>query len=426
MDARLNSDIQALAQPAREHWRRNLRLHVVCHVLSHLGDALMNPRTSLAWLAGTLGASPAVLALLVPVRESGSLLPQTLLAHWLHARAQRRGLWAIGAVLQAVSVLGMAVLAWSWRDNGNGDASTWAGLALLGLLGLFALARALCSVTGKDVLGRAVPRDQRGRASGRAASISGLLVLLLAGLGVLGLQPGAEARWLPLWLVAAALCWLLAAPLFMAIREPLAEIAGSDQRPGLALLWRDPLLRRFVLARGLLLGSALAPPFFVALAQRHADGPGLLAFVAAGGMAGLIGGQVWGRLADRSSRRTLGLAALLASLCTLGLAVAAALELPLLGSAWLLPLGFLLVSLAHEGVRVGRKTWIVNIAEGPRRVDYIAVSNAAMGGLLLAVGAVAALLATLSTAAVLALLAGIGLLGAWLGLRLPEAEIARA
>ncbi|MCG6118530.1 MAG: MFS transporter [Aquimonas sp.] len=422
MGSALKDDIAALAPPAREHWRRNLRLHVSSHVLSQLGDALMNPRTSLAWLAGSLGASPAVLALLVPVRESGSLLPQPLLARWLHARAQRRGLWACGAVLQALAVLGLASLAWAWRSNGLEHAGQWPGLALLGLLALFALARALCSVTGKDVLGRSVPRGQRGRASGWAAAISGFLVLLLAGLAWAGLESGAESRWLPFWLLAAALCWLLAAPLFVGIREPAAEPSGAGRGLGLSLLLRDDLLRRFVLARGLLLGSALSPPFFVALAQQQTDGPGLLAFVAAGGVAGLVGGLVWGRLADRSSRRTLGLAAVLASLCTLGLAVAAALDLPLLGSAWLLPAGFLLVSLAHEGVRVGRKTWIVNIAEGARRIDYVAVSNAAMGALLLAVGVLTALLATVSTPGVLLLLAVIGLVGAWLGLRLPEAE----
>jgi MFS family permease len=94
------------------------------------------------------------------------------------------------------------------------------------------------------------------------------------------------------------------------------------------LLRDDRPFRRFVTARTLLLVSALAPPFVVTLATRE-GGPGLAGlgpFVISSGLAALLGGRTWGRLADRSSRRAMTLAAGAASLIVLGFL--AVLQLP--------------------------------------------------------------------------------------------------
>ncbi|HBX92030.1 MAG TPA: MFS transporter, partial [Hyphomonas sp.] len=59
-------------------------------------------------------------------------------------------------------------------------------------------------------------------------------------------------------------------------------------------------LRRFILARGLLISTALAPPFMVAMGARNKEadqmlgGLGLLVIASAG--AGLLSSYVWGRL----------------------------------------------------------------------------------------------------------------------------------
>merc|ERR1711916_318433 len=50
-------------------------------------------------------------------------------------------------------------------------------------------------------------------------------------------------------------------------------------------------------------------------------------------------------------------------------------------------------SVIHEGIRVGRKTYILDMAGGEKRTDYVAVSNSIIGVLLLMVGAITALIA---------------------------------
>ncbi|TXK65645.1 hypothetical protein [Alkalisalibacterium limincola] len=108
----------------------------------------------------------------------------------------------------------------------------------------------------------------------------------------------------------------------------------------------------------------------------------------------------------------------------LGLAVAAGgwFAPGMLAMAWLLPLAFFLLSVAHEGVRVGRKTYLVDIAEGARRTDYVAVSNSAIGVVLLLFGAAGAALSALSPEVALVALSMAGLAGAVFGTGLPEAD----
>src|SRR5690606_10242416 len=87
---------------------------------------------------------------------------------------------------------------------------------------------------------------------------------------------------------------------------------------------------------------------------------------------------------------------------------------------WVYPACYLLLALAHTGARVGRKTYVVDMAEGDRRTEYVAVANSAMGVLLLGAGAITGLLALAGPEASLALLAVLGLTGAVCAVRLPE------
>lgn len=50
------------------------------------------------------------------------------------------------------------------------------------------------------------------------------------------------------------------------------------------------------------------------------------------------------------------------------------------------PFLFFALSIAHSGVRLGRKTYLEDIAEGDQRTDYVAVSNTVIGVLLLLAG----------------------------------------
>ena len=74
--------------------------------------------------------------------------------------------------------------------------------------------------------------------------------------------------------------------------------------------------------------------------------------------------------------------------------------------SWLiLPLAFFLLGIAHAGVRVGRKTYIVNMAEGNRRTDYVAIANTLIGIFLLIAGLLAGLASLMAVPFALSLFA---------------------
>lgn len=132
-----------------------------------------------------------------------------------------------------------------------------------------------------------------------------------------------------------------------------------------------------------------------------------------------MGGRVWGRFADRSSRKVMMLAAGLAS--TVVLVFLAALTIDGAREVTLLyPLTYLLLALVHHGARIGRKTYVVDLAEGNKRTDYVAVSNTAIAVLLLVAGGLTSGLAIFGPEAALAALAAFGLAGIGVSGALPE------
>ena len=191
-------------------------------------------------------------------------------------------------------------------------------------------------------------------------------------------------------LLLAGGLWMTGAALFTTLNEEPGSTEGGGNpiksfRDNFQLLAEDKQLRRFILTRGLLISTALAPPFMVALgtdteeASQMFGGLGLLVIASAG--AGLLSSYVWGRLADRSSRKVLILtaaAATLALLATLGLNAAG-----LLQDVWALPLVLFVLMIAYQGVRLGRSTHLVDMASQDNRAAYTALSNTIIGTLLI-------------------------------------------
>ncbi|WP_130650177.1 MFS transporter [Egicoccus halophilus] len=394
--------------------------------LQGAGDLVVDPKTVLAWLLGAVGAPAVVAGLLVPVRESGSMLPQAALVPWLRRKAVRKRVWVAGELGQFVAVVAIAVLA----ATTTGAVAGWGVLAALGA---FALARSVTSIASKDVMGRTVPAGQRGQLNGWASVASGgVAVTLGLGLRLLGDGGTTDATALAILIGGGAVTWLLAAGVFARIVEAPEPVEDADEAPGalataVRLLRHDRPFRSFVVARTLLLVSALTPPFVVTLASRQGGGglAGLGPFVLGSGIASLLGGRLWGRAADRSSRRVMVAAAVIATTATL--AFLAALQVPTLrDTAWLYPAVYLVLALAHTGTRIGRKTYVVDLADGNRRTEYVAVSNAAMGLLLLATGALSSAVAGFGPAAALLLLSALGVAAVPAGLRLPEVSGERA
>ena len=197
-----------LTEAACRHVPGNFVRLVLSYFLTKLGDAVMNPKTTLTFAMSVVGAPVALTGLLVPIRESGSLIPQIALSRWFERFPVRKRLWSWGSVGQALFIFGIAASVWLFSG-------VLAGIVILALLAGFALSRAVCSVTSKDVIGKTIPKRQRGRTSGYSASLAGLatiLVGLLLGLGLGIDEAGDLSRTSFAWLlVGAGSLWLLAA-----------------------------------------------------------------------------------------------------------------------------------------------------------------------------------------------------------------------
>ena len=396
-------------------------LHLASLSLTKIGDGLADTKLVLSWLLASLGAPSYIVGLLVPVRESLSLLPQLMVAAWIRGHAVRKWFWVAGSLIEATA-LGLMALAALLLEGAV------AGWAILALLALFSVGRGFASIAHNDVLGKTISRTRRGTVSGWATTVGSIgtgafgLYMVLAG-GTRGTAFFAAV------LALAALLWLAASLLYSRIEEvPGATEGGKSAfafiRGEVARLGQEPDFVRFVLARGLFVSIALMPPFLVVLSQRS-EGAGIRdlgLLVLASGIAGGLSSAAWGRLADRSSRQVMRAAAALAGLValatgSLALAAPAALALPLL-----LPAAVFLVALAHAGMRIGRKTYIVDLAGAGRRAGYVALSNTLIGLVLVTSGLIGVFAETAGIGATLLLLAALAGLGIVLAGGLPEVQ----
>lgn len=394
----------------------NFFRNTLAQAASKLGDALINPKTTLPWLLTSLQAPGWIAGLLVPIRESGSMLPQLGIAAWVRRLPVRKWSYVGGAVAQALVVIGLALTALTLTGAA-------AGYAVLGLVVVFSLARGFSSVASKDVLGKTVPKTRRGRVTGFASSAAGLGTLVFA--VVLWFSPDGDRPYAVL-LGFAGLLWLVSAAAYSTIREaPGATEGGAnglrEAFERLSVLRDDAGFRRFLAARALLVGSGLAAPFLVVLANQKAS-TSLAYFFVAQGLSSLISGPAWGALADRSSRRLLLLTACGAG--TLGSVVFLVDRWApgIASTAWFLPGAFFLLALLHDGVRLARKTYVVDLAGGNKRTDYVAVGNTLIGAFLLVVGGITAVVQQFSTGAAILLLSLAAFAAAWVARRLPEVQ----
>ena len=395
----------------------NFSAHLFSLSLTKMGDGLSDPKIILTWLLQALGAPAFMAGFLVPIREAGALLPQLFIAAYIRSLGRRKFVWAAGSAVQGLAVLGMGAAGLLLEG-------VWAGGLILLLLAVFSLARSACSVAYKDVLGKTVTKSARGTVTGTANSLAAGFVLLFG----LALASGFLERSLTVVLGAlflAGFLWLTAAITFLQLKEASGASEGGRNAFDVALsqiglLKSDAPLRQFILARAFLMASALSPPFLLMLAAGEDGAFGALgAFVSASALAGFVSSYVWGRLSDRSSRKVLFLAGCLTSLSLLLALLTRHWEA---GSGWLLPLWLFVLMIAHQGVRLGRSTHIVDMAGEEKRAAYTALSNTIIGLLLAAGGAFGLLAAYTGPGVVVGIFALMGLAGALSALRLEEVQ----
>lgn len=405
-------EAKGLEGAAQEAEAANGVRHAMSLSMTKVADGLIDPKLVLSWLLSILGAPAVYVGALVPIREAGALLPQILFAGWVSSLRQRRWAWVLGSAGQGISAAIIVLCALTL----DGAA---AGLAICAALAVLAISRAMCSVSYKDILGKTIGQSRRGAITGLAGSISSVGVVIFAGLLISGLLENRGAVIAAIGLAAAL--WVLAAVLFSTISEVDSEPNGSVSA-SFEVLRDNPVLWRFILVRGLLVSTALAPPYFVLLGGGEgASALGQLGgLVLASALASFVSSYVWGRFADVSSRRVLMLTGLIgagAMILAVGLAQAG-----LAQTFWAMPAALFVLMLAYHGVRQGRSTYLVDISPADRRAAYAAVCNTVIGVLLLVAGIAGGGAAFFGSQAVLVLFAAMAVASCVVARGLPEAE----
>ena len=401
---------------------KNYFLLIFSSVFTKLGDTLSNPKTVLTWLMSYVSAPVYLISLIVPIRESGSMVPQVFLSKYVKKQPIRKWIWVFGSFLQFLAIASIGFIALNFEG-------TTAGWLIIIAVIIFSLSRSICSLSSKDVTGKTIPKTRRGKLKGYTVSVSGILVLA-AGLFILYQSKSEQTITFYSYLIFfASAMWLIAAVIYSRIKEFPEDTDASDNDDTsfiskLKLLKKDAHFRDFVIARSLLLCSALTAPYYILLAQKYIGKEVYLLglFIIAKGIASIVSSPTWGKLADKSSKNVMAIAVLIAS----GLGIILFFIITYLDTVrslvWLYPVAFFILGIAHGGVRLGRKTYIVDMAKGNQRTDYVSVSNTVIGIILLFTGGLSALVSLISIEGVVLILSIFGILGAYKSYKLPDVE----
>lgn len=343
-----------------------------------LADILISAKTTLPALLISLGAPVWMIGWLVPIRESGALLPQAVIGILLRKMRARHTVWRVGIIIQVLAVLAM-LLAGLVLEQAN------AGWVVLAALAILSLGRSICSLTVKDIEADIAQKGERGDLIGKASTLSGILTLLVAVPMVFFQESLGIAAILGLVLTAAA-AFFCTFMLMLPVKTFVDVAQTDDKSSKKTAFWQfDAVVYRFVLVRGLFVHSALVAPYFMLESDAGAESL-LPLYLAAQAAAAMLTSLIWGKISDNSARKTLQIAGVVAVAACMGLLITGA------ASVWVSGFLFFMLSVAHTGVRTGRKTYSLDVREGQGRTELVAFSNTAIGLILLAFGALYAVL----------------------------------
>lgn len=387
----------------------NFALNLGNGAATKLAEQLASPGIVLPLMLTAVGAPVAVVGALEPIRRGLSFLPQLAVSGRLRGVAVRKWFWTAAGALQALMLVVMAVVA----ATASGTA---AGVLVLLALAVFSTASGIGSLAFQDVLGKTIPKPTRGQLLALRGTAGGVATLAV-GL-VLQATLGADASRgvFVLLLLGAAALWALAAVLFALTRERPGATGGGrnalrEARVSARVLRGVPAFRRYVVARLLLTIVEVALPFYALYAAASGAGTAALGgYLLAVGLANLLANPIWGRATDRYSSR----AVLVAAGLTSALATGGALLLGALGGVppVLFAVVFGVAATAEAGVRLARRSWVVNAAPEADRPLWVASSNLLAGIVTLALAGLGALGQAAGVAAVLWVALAMALAGA--------------
>ncbi|MGD2057509.1 MAG: MFS transporter [Anaerolineales bacterium] len=400
---------------------RNFFLNALNGALTKLGDQLGSPELVLPWLLDALGAPASITGFLSPVRRAGSLLPQLAVSGRIRKYALRKWFWLAGGFFFGLAYVLMVPVALVLQG-------TIAGLIILALLGIGSLSRGISSVAFKDVLAKTIPQGKRGTLLAIRATVGGLLALI-AGLFMRTQFQGAhEIKTVVLLVGLTGVLWILGVVVIKFIAEEPGATEGArnsleEARAGIELLRENSAFLRYVLARAFLLSIELSLPYYTLYARRFSNGDtgNLGVFIIAASFAQVVSSPIWGRLSDRTSRWVMissGVLAGITGLYALALSWIASDSL----NIYLLGVAVTIIGFSRAGVRLGRKTYLVDGAPEVDRPLYVASSNTIIGALTLIAGGLGFLAQAAGIRFVLAILILLAFAGAAISYSMPEAE----
>lgn len=372
-------------------------------VLSKLTDILLSAKTTLPTLLNALGAPSWMLGFLVPLRESGSLLPQAMMSAWLTSKSDRRAPWVASMLIQtsfiAIMILVPLVVLPIIMNQNTESYGLLSGIVVLAALMGLSLARAMTSLTMKDIQGEHLNKGRRGNVIGIASASAGILSLLFASFMMLS---GKLNEQVIMIIAITCIIAMLLSVITLNRLETTVEVKRSGQNNPIKarqtfakttsyIYTFSGELGRFILVRSCFVHTALVAPFYIAWASGLSTESGLVtlsSFIVAQASATILSSYIWGALSDRNAKLTMQLGAIIVVLvCFLTVLTIHFGLTQSFHSFWFVA-GYFLISVGHEGARSGRKVYAIDIKEGADRTDFIGKANTAIGIVILTLGGV--------------------------------------
>jgi len=322
-----------------------------------------------------LGGSKIVFGGLYSIMLGAPYMLSFLFGHFLSSHRYRRKFLILGIYLRAFAFLGMAALTYLFGETHPQIvlASFFAWILL------FSLSGGLAGISYNDIIGKLVPKGERGKlfaakqfASSLAAFGGGLIVSRVFAAQTLSF-PATHAATLFIGfsglIIASLSFWLIQEP-----ASPVAEVA----RPSLlSMLRRVPeILRgnrefaRFIVVENLSSFGLMVMPFYMIFArEQFAVGDVYIGHYLLYQIAGtVLSNLVWGWIAGRLGSKRVVMFCL-----TLG----AAIPLVALGlshlSADLFVITFFLVGFVMSGRKVGFEPYLLDIIPSAERTVYLGI-----------------------------------------------------
>lgn len=402
------------------HSEHNYRMNLLNGSCSKLAEQVSGPNIVIPWLLAIIGAPAWAMGLAMPMKQAFSLIPQLFAAGYIRKLAVRKRVWTLAGMLQTICLLLMI-------PAGMFLPSIFGALVILLLLAVFSTASGTASVAFQDVLGKTIDKGRRGGLLSARALVGGVLTVA-AGL-IIGRPDNSADNHAVYYMVACgAFLWFGSAMFFAAIKEEPGATEGGknaieEAGTGFENFKKYSGFRLHLFVRALLLSVEVAVPYFVLFANEKVESTAgaVGMFITAIGISQLISSPFWGKLADKTSRTVLIYSGLIGALSSVVALTALMVDNSMI-SFGLIGLSFLMIGLAEAGVRLGRKTYIVDAAPKNERPNYTAFSNSLIGVLALGTSTLGIIAERFGSPYAISILGAVSLAGAIFAVVMPEAE----